>query len=72
MTSETSIPVMSSSSSEKPQIQKPAKTFTIDLGSLWSPRKVPHEAEFKDPYKYNGDAYDRNEDMASQWEMIDP
>jgi hypothetical protein len=63
---------MSTSSSEKRFDQKPAKTFTIDLGSLWSPRKVPHEAEFKDPYKYNGDAYSRNQDIANEWEMKDP
>jgi hypothetical protein len=61
-----------STNSEK-RSTTPTKTVTIDLGAaLHSSKNIPHTPEFGDPYRDNGDAYERRQDVANQWEISDP
>jgi hypothetical protein len=61
-----------SAGSEKRSIT-PTKSVTIDLGAAQhSSRPIPHNPEFGDPYRTNGDVYERRQDVADQWEIKDP
>jgi hypothetical protein len=69
-----------SSSSERGS-RRPSKTATIEVGSaVWSSVNTPPSGDdpyksaksLRDNYKYIGDAYDRNQDVANEWETNDP
>jgi hypothetical protein len=69
------------SSSSEHGSQKPSKTTTIEIGSaVWSSVNTPPSGDdpyksaksLRDNYKNIGDAYDRNQDVATEWETNDP
>jgi hypothetical protein len=68
------------SSSSKERERRPSKSATIEIGSaVWSSVNTPSGADpyktaksLRDNYKYIGDAYDRNQDVANEWETKDP
>ncbi|KAH8726188.1 cora-like Mg2+ transporter protein-domain-containing protein [Phaeosphaeriaceae sp. PMI808] len=51
---------------------KPIQSHTIDIGAWWSPQHIPDGHVYRDTYKHIGDAYDRGQDVADEWEIKDP
>jgi hypothetical protein len=71
---------MSSSSEDRLRDAKPDRTSSMEPGSaVWSSTDVPAAADpyevsksVRSNYKYIGDAYDRLQATADEWEINDP
>jgi hypothetical protein len=52
----------------------PVKSSTMELGAVWSSKKLPPRvggARLRDDYLHVGDAYNRNQEIADEWEAHD-
>jgi hypothetical protein len=71
---------MSASSGDHLRDGKSARASTMDSGSaVWSSTHIPDEEDpyevsksVRSNYSYIGDAYDRTQTTADQWEINDP